>query len=168
MDDVEALEFAIKVEKAGLKSYLEFARKSRDITGKNMFISLAKDEFAHMEILEKELNNIREKKGWEKVDIPESEVEKLIPVLDSIQKKKGKSGMQEIDALEMALEQEERSMRFYREQKEKVKDPVARKILEKLGEMELSHYLLIQSELDYIRNTGFWFDIPEFSLEVSQ
>ncbi len=168
MDEIRSLEFAIEVEKAGLRNYLEFARNTGDITGKNMFITLARDELEHMVILENQLENLRDRKGWQRVNIKRSEVEKLVPALDSIQKRKGASGLQQVDALEVALDQEKRSIEFYEEQMKNVGTEEARKMFEKLVEMEKAHYKLISSQLDYIKQTGFWFDIPEFSLETER
>jgi hypothetical protein len=34
-----------------------------------------------------------------------------------------------------------------------------------LEEMEISHYNLIQAEIDSINKTGFWFSVREFTLE---
>jgi hypothetical protein len=31
--------------------------------------------------------------------------------------------------------------------------------------MEAAHYALIQAEIDSIQQTGFWFGLPEFTLE---
>ena len=48
----------ISIEDNSLGIYLEFARQTRDITGKNMFIQLALDEQEHRNILVKQLDKV--------------------------------------------------------------------------------------------------------------
>lgn len=35
----------------------------------------------------------------------------------------------------------------------------------RLAEWEDSHFELIQAELDYVKNTGFWFGVHEFKMD---
>ena len=39
-------------------------------------------------------------------------------------------------------------------------------LFKRLYEMEQNHYDFTFAQLDYIKGTGFWFDIPEFSMEA--
>ena len=55
---VIVLKDAIKIEDDGLSSYLEFARKTENKTGKDLFIRLAMDEHQHRLILEDKLINL--------------------------------------------------------------------------------------------------------------
>jgi len=165
-DAVKALRYAIKVEQNGLITYIKLARKTKDITGKNMLIGLARDEFYHMITLEKQLESIVENHRWIKVDIEESEIEKLVPkISEYIGRIKGERALSEEDALQVALSQEKQSIDFYKEQYEKAQTPEAKEMFRRLIEMEESHYNLILAQLDYIKKTGFWFGIPEFTME---
>ncbi len=165
---LETINFAINVEKQGLYTYLEAARKYRDIGIKNMFVSLAIDEFHHMEILEKEKENLIAGKVYEKLEIATSELEKLHPLIKQAQKKRGKkSEISEVEALNIALKQEKLSRDYYLSKSEELKSkyPEVAKLLMRLADMEQVHYDLILAQIDYIKGTGFWFDIPEFSPE---
>lgn len=167
MKDIEALRTAIEMEKESLSRYLQFARKTKDASGKNMFIRLATDEFSHMDMLNRVLDNLMEQKGWIMVDIDRSEVEKVVPKLRKQDVRiRTTEGLDELSALETALELEERGIRYYKEQGERAESEEAEKLYKRLEEMEMSHYDLIMSELDYIKNTGFWFGVREFSLEA--
>jgi rubrerythrin len=167
MNDTEALRTAIEMEKDSLYKYLEFAKGTKDVSGKNMFIRLSMDEFSHMELLYRALENLTEKKGWIKVNIDRSEVEKVVPKLkDKDVKIRGTEGLDEVSALETALELEDRGMKYYMEQSKKADSTEAKEMYGRLRDMEKSHYDLILAELDYIRNTGFWFGVREFSLEM--
>jgi len=163
---VKSLRTAIEVENNGLISFLKFARSTKDLTGKNMFIRLAMDEHEHRLILEKQLNNLLDGGEWQNIEIPPSEVEQLLPKLRDKQKQiKGESGMAELDALQTAIDLEKKAASFFREEAAKATNPEVKKMFNRLAEWEDSHYDLIQAELDYINNTGFWMGIPEFRMD---
>ena len=108
MEEMEILETAIEAEKVSLITYLGAAEKTGDESGKNMFIRLAIDEFSHMRLLEEQRSNLLEKGCWTKFTIERSTLEELVPRLKQNDVKvKGQSGMNEIDALNSALEFEE-------------------------------------------------------------
>lgn len=162
---IEILKMGIKIEKNGVANYLDFAFATKDSTGKNMFIRLAKDEYLHMEVLEKQLDSIMCNRTWVCEVIPESIIEKIAPTIRNVDKTKGVEGMDELSALKTALDLEKRSIEFYNENKNYINDPEAIKIFDRIIDMEESHYDLLQAEIDHIEQTGFWFGIREFSLE---
>ncbi len=167
MNDIEALRTAVEMEKESLSRYLQFARKTKDVSGKNMFIRLSTDEFSHMEMLNRVLENLMEQKGWIKVEIDKSEVEKVVPKLrESDVKIRTTEGLDELSALETALELEERGIKYYGEQGQRAESDEAKSMYRRLEEMEKAHFDLILAERDYIKNTGFWFGVREFSLEM--
>jgi len=164
---IEILKMAIQMEKVGLRTYLKFAKETKNETGKNMFIVLAGDELDHADVLEDQLESQTENKTWKKIQIEESVIQKIIPKISKdVTKTKGEEGIEQIDALKIALQQEKDSINFYTRQMEEIDDPVAKDLFRQLAEMEESHYKIQQAELDHIQGTGFWFDIPEFDLET--
>lgn len=166
-DPIKALELAINTEKTGLKTYLDFGYKTKDESGKNMFIRLATDEFEHMTILEKQRASLQDKECWIAVKFEKSDIEKLVPEIKSKQSKiKGSEGLDQMSALRTALDMEDRAIKFYREQAQLSTDLKAKEMYERLTKMEKAHYELIQAEIDYIEKTGFWFNLREFSLEL--
>ncbi|MCX8015110.1 MAG: ferritin family protein [candidate division WOR-3 bacterium] len=166
-DPIKALETAINAEKTGLKTYIDFGYQTKDISGKNMFLRLAADEFEHMTILEKQRASLQEKECWLPVKIKKSDIEKLTPELKSkVKKIKGTEGLDQMSALRTALDLEDRAIKFYKEQAQLATDTIAKEMYLRLAEMEQAHYELIQAEIDYIEKTGFWFDLREFSLEI--
>lgn len=164
---IKALKLGMETEKRGLESYLNFARQTKDETGKNMFILLARDELQHYEILEQALAELDVSGAWREIEIKQSLIERVIPKLKERDvRTHGESGVDQVGALHAALEQERRSAELYREQLAKATDARARKMFQKLMEMEELHYDILAAELDSINESGFWFTIPEFNLEV--
>ena len=131
-----------------------------------MFIRLAIDEYEHRRILDEQLKKLLEGQGWEKVNVPKSEIEKIAPtVKEKQQRTKGESGLAEIDALNTALDLEKKAADFFREKAEQIDEAEAKELFIRLAEWEDSHFDLIQAELDAINQTGFWFGIPEFQMD---
>jgi len=165
-ESIKILRSAIDVEDNGLITFLKFARKTKDQTGKNMFIRLAMDEFQHRRMLEKQLGKLLDGQEWESVEIPKSEIERIAPTIrEKQQRTKGESGLGEVDALNTALDLERKAAAFFREKAEEVDEPDAKAFFIRLAEWEDSHFDLIQAELDGINQTGFWFGIPEFQMD---
>ncbi|MBN1153802.1 ferritin family protein [candidate division KSB1 bacterium] len=157
---------AIKLEKNGLLKYLRFARNTNDITGKNMFIQLALDEYEHQDILEKQYMNNLNNDDWQMIEIPETTLEKLAPKITPKQERiRGSSGVAEIEALHIALDFEKKAMNYYLENASILDNEAGKEYLLRLADWEKAHYNIIQAELDYINQTGFWFDIPEFRMD---
>ena len=48
---------------------------------------------------------------------------------------------------------------------ETANEPEVEKFFVRLAEWEDTHYEIVQSELDAINQTGFWFGIPEFRMD---
>lgn len=162
----EIFRLAISLEKEALISYLRFGQEIKDLNGKNLFIRLAMDEFEHIEILEKEQEYFEKEKRFEELEIPQTEIEKSVTHLKPLLPKEKKvSDLNELNILQMALELEEKAIEFYQNQEKESKDKSAKKIWQRLKEIEEGHYKLIQAEIDSLTKTGFWFDFREFSLE---
>ncbi|MEO0199408.1 MAG: ferritin family protein [candidate division WOR-3 bacterium] len=161
-----ALDLAMDIEKDSIFRYLEIARKTKDTSGKNMFITLAMEEVKHLLILSEARQIVEEEVHLKPLEVPKSEIEGVLPDIIKREKKKhGKSELNELDALEIALEHEKKAMDFYEKKSVEMTDETLKNLFKRLYEMERGHYELIMAQLDYIKGTGFWFDMPEFSME---
>jgi len=158
---------ALEAEKEGLMTYLKFARTTNDIGGKNMFIRLAMDEFGHVTLLSDQFNDVSAEKGWQHIEIDKSVVEPLIPKINKKDiQTMGKANTTELAALKAASSLEQTGIDFYTANAKDADFPDLRETFEKLAEMELAHYTMIQAEIDSIKKTGFWFDTREYSVEM--
>jgi len=163
---MKILKTAIEIEDNGLMTFLDFARKTRDETGKNMFIRLAMDEHEHRRILEAQLAKILEGHPLQNIEIPKSEIEQVAPkIREKQQRTRGESGLKEIDALNTALDLERQAAKFFRDKAAIIDNSDAKALFIRLAEWEEAHFDIIQAELDSIQGTGFWFGIPEFQMD---
>ena len=99
-------------------------------------------------------------------DIPLTIIEQVAPkIKDKTQRIKGESGLADVDALDTALEMEQKSVRFFTAQAEAATENEVRALFERLARWEETHYDIIMAEMDAIKHTGFWFGMPEFQMD---
>ncbi len=164
---VKAIHIAIGNEKGACKRYLKFARKTNDEKGRLVLLNLALDELGHLEKLEEQLDAMLEGKPW------------VLPVTKDTEKAVVETGEADVDllnldietlddirALELALEYEVLANRFYLRQAEKTDDETLKSLFLSLAKEEENHKKIIQAEIDAISQNGFWFDYQEFSVEL--
>jgi rubrerythrin len=159
---------AVVAEEQSLKKYLEFALGTKDESGKDMFVSLALDEFMHRHLLEQQAEELKGTGNCSGVEIHPTLIEKLLPsISDKSLLIKGREGQSELDALLTALSLETQARDFYIQEAETAGLEPVRELLRRLAQMEQAHADLIQAEIDYIQKTGFWFKFQEFTLEAN-
>lgn len=164
---LEGLKIAYEAEKQGLKAYLEYAKQTKVGAGKNMFIQLALDEVDHMSLIEKFSSDITKGKSFTNIQIPTSRIEKFSPNIDKAQLcKVDKATIDDETALKVALDHEKNASNMYVELAKETTEPEVKKFFEDMSEVEEKHYQIIQAELNFMRQEGFWFDTLEFSLEI--
>jgi rubrerythrin len=164
--DQSALALALEAEKQSIGRYLELAWQTVDAAGRQMFIRLATDEYHHMRLLEHTGTELCSGAACAMVDVPESAVERLVPKLTERSARiQGRTGQNQLSALETALASELSARSFYSEQSATARPGAVRDLFRRLAEIEQSHAELLQAEIDNITATGFWFSVPEFSLE---
>lgn len=167
--EIEVLTLALMAETESLRRYLEFAWQTEELTGKNMFIRLAIDELMHQNLLEGKIDEYRRQGSCTQVSVPPTLIEKLIPKITQREAlSSGRANVAALSVLQIALELENNARKFYLEQSEKVNQKSLRLLFQRLAEMESAHQQLIQGEIDFIEETGFWLGFREFTLETNR
>jgi rubrerythrin len=162
----QVLAQAMEAEITGFTTYLEFARQTKDETGKNMFITLAREEVDHYEILRRQFSDAFAGKPIEPIDISQTEIAELVPQLDSVaERTAGAEGANELHAIKTAIDLERAAIDYYTEWSVKAEDATVRETFKNLAQMEEGHFELLRSQLDYISNTGHWFGINQWTME---
>jgi len=162
----KALEYAVEVEKEGMRAYMDFALRSTSVDGKNMFIWLAREEYSHMRLFESMLHTVLGGEIPVAEEIPPATVLKFMPRLKKMERADGGSAdAHDTDALRAALKMERETRDYYRQQAQAAEDPEVAKVFDALADVEQGHFELIQAQLDYVTQTGFWFGEMEFTVE---
>lgn len=164
---VKVIHIAIGNEKGACKRYLKFAKNTKDDKGRVVLLNLAMDEMGHLEKLEKQLYAMMEGKPW------------VLPVTDEEEPAVVETGEADVDllnldieslddlrALEVALEYEILANKYYLTQAGKTDNDELKKLFLSLAAEEEIHKKIIQAEIDSISDSGFWFGYQEFSVEM--
>jgi rubrerythrin len=166
---LRAIETALQIERDGLEFYTQAAKQTSDPRGKRMFQSLARDEAAHLKLFKSVHDSLQEKGTYlsreEVAAASPGEFARppIFPTGEELQA--AEVPERELAALQRGLEAEKASIQFYSEAREAAEDPNARSMYDYLIEQEEGHRTILQGEYDYLAQTGFWFDVQEFTLE---
>ncbi|MDP2647080.1 MAG: ferritin family protein [Desulfobacterales bacterium] len=163
----EAIKTALDYETRVCQIYRKAADSTLDPTGRRIFKMLGDDEQHHIKYLESRL------KQWQ--DTGKITVEKLDSTLARInliaaEAEKLKKPMQQPDRtdekqmLSKALKVEIETSNFYEKMVGELTDE-GRQMFARFLKIEENHINAVQTELDYISGSGYWFDFKEFDME---
>ncbi len=150
---------AIDMEEDGIDFYQKAAEKSSHPLGRKMFLSFTEDEKRHLAVLEEILADLKfsdfdqffqEKTPREKITSIFKEVKKEV-------KERIAANPDEIEALEIGMNMESKSVKFYQEALEKAGDISQKAFLRRLVEEEKEHYQILQNTHSYLKDSGDWF-----------
>ena len=163
----EAIKTAIQYEKRVVQVYEEATRSSEDDTGKKIFSALVKEEQQHVAYLESRLT---EWKATGRVTasslgtvVPSHErIDEGVRTLQSRVARKAPEA--EMRLLKRALDVELETSAFYGRVVKEL-PPEGRPLFEQFVEIEQGHQAIVQAEMNSVAGNGYWFDIPEISME---
>ncbi len=156
-------------EKDAIRVYIKLAKAVKDPKAKNVLINLADDEVGHLTKLERHLLNILKGQPWllPKAD----EIEAVARVFssgayeDKEINEKDLEDLDEINILSVAVQREIIANKFYLDLAAAEKNPEAKEMFLSLANEEELHRKILQAEIDSIGQSGFWFDMQEFTME---
>ena len=163
----EAIKTAIEYETRIRNIYRDAAKKVSDPAGKKFFKMMGDDEQFHIEYLVDRL------RLWKKTGkLYAEKLESTIPLIEPIRRSTAKieAHMSKKDLssekviLSRALKAEVETSNFYKKMVNELPDH-GQKMFARFLEIEENHIAAVQAELDYITNTGYWFDFKEFDME---
>ncbi len=165
-----AIKIALEYEAGVHKVYLDAMEKTADKAAKRIFKVLCDEEMGHLNYLQARLDE------WQKTGkIKVKKLSTSIPARDAINKHlqdlrktvKPKRTRQilELELLKKALDAETKASDFYKEMVGKL-DGEGQALFKRFVEIEEGHEAIVQAEINTVSNWGFWFDTPEFRLEM--
>jgi rubrerythrin len=168
-DPALILRNAVEMEIQGKEFYERGAEKMRNQRGKEMFLSLVKQERVHVDILEDQLNRFVHDKVWLSLkQLKSGAPATKISVFQDKDIKKIEIGPNagELDVIKLGMEVEKKSVEYYRAAGNDLQDKNAKDIFNWLVAQEAGHLTILQAEYDYRTKSGFYMGDPEFNLEV--
>jgi rubrerythrin len=163
MDEKErlnALETALKNESAEREFYLKHAEKTNNPLGKAMFKRIAEDELEHYERL-KELHSKWEVQDKWSETIPlkvnNTNIKEVLNNTIRIVDKTVKPDADDLEAIKIAVDFEEKGTQFYRQLCNAVTNPREKEFFELLVMIENEHYLALKDAEEYFIDPASWF-----------
>ncbi len=164
---------AMELERRGHAFYLQAAEVTGNALGKNIFLTLARDELEHLTYLDKVFRSLVSS-GAMPADLPEpSEAASIRPpshptVFPSPKEATEEiwAGTGELDALKRGIQAEQDSIALYGQALADATTPEEKRLFGTLVAVEEGHLAILQGEYDYIAKTGFWFGFQEFDVEA--
>ena len=147
LTSVEVMGLAVAQEVEANKRYKLFAGRVQNPLVKEKFLSLAREERAHREVIYKMLQQAT---GEAKPPLPKKAPRinrdwELAQPLHII--------------LQLAIQKEQGAQKFYREASQSAQDPTARRIFDYLAEFERGHERALQAEFDAVAKYPQWFEM---------
>ncbi len=154
----DALELILAIERRGYTFYQHAARKTKDNAGRLMFQRLAAEEAEHLKRLQHEYRLLIAASPWLKQEparlpITRRIAEDIFPQKELL-KVEVKDQTTDLDALNIAMDLERRSHRFFTDFAGRISDEKGRKIFLEFAEDEDEHLRALISEYDTIINRG--------------
>jgi rubrerythrin len=165
-----AIEIALEYEAGVHKVYLDAMNKTSDQAAKHIFKVLCDEEMGHLAYLRDRLDEWQKtgkiKAGKLKTSIPAREtINTELQELRKTVKPKATKQILELDLLKKALDAEIKTSEFYKDMVGKL-DGEGQALFKRFVEIEDGHIAIVQAEINTVSNLGFWFDTPEFRLEM--
>ncbi|MFH0859647.1 MAG: ferritin family protein [Candidatus Altiarchaeota archaeon] len=153
---VKGLESAIELEMAGQKFYREAAERTADENGTEMFNFLADEEAEHESLLREKYVEIvgEDYEGGE--DLEEVVIGRVFS--ERVSGGASGKGSDDLDALNIGINAEKESIELYGRLKKEAEDEELQDTFEMLVEAEERHLSLLETQVEFITETGEWHD----------
>jgi rubrerythrin len=156
---LNALGSAIQSEIEGKELYLKMSHATGNAMGQKLFQNLAIEEDFHRQKFELIYKDIAAQKNW-----PDIVVEKRAETLKTVFSapfKNVKYSTSELEAVQKAMEMENKTRDFYLTQSKKATFPAEKKYYDELAAEERIHHTLLQDYYEYVQDPAQYFTIKE-------
>jgi rubrerythrin len=166
----QAIKQALDYESGVYRLYLEAMNHASDPKAQRVFQVLCQEEKEHLRYLQERLDEWR---ALGKIQV--KQLETSIPSQGAINRSleemrrtvepKPTNQSAELELLKKALDAEIKASNFYKEMASQL-DAEGRELFKRFIEIEEGHEAIVRAEINCVSNLGFWFDTPEFRLEM--
>ena len=157
---LEWLKIAVQMEIDGKEYYLRTSQESSNELGKKLLQSLATEEDTHRQKFEEIYSVIRSKKGWPTTDFQPDGGQRLRTVFVMATEEMGpnvKAPGIEFDAVQTAMDMENKTFDFYKSQGENATYGTERDFYQTLAAEEREHHLILLDYYEYLKDPAGWF-----------
>ncbi len=157
---LKALQIAIRMEIDGKEYYLKASQESSNELGKKLLKSLATEEDTHRQKFEEIYDAIQSKKAWPATDFQPDGGKRLRTIFARATEGMSsniKSLATELDAIQTAMDMENKTYDFYKSQEGNATYNAERDFYETLAAEEREHHLILLDYYEYLKDPAGWF-----------
>jgi rubrerythrin len=161
---LKALQIAIQMEIDGKQHYLKASQESSNEPGKKLLQSLAAEEDVHRQKFEQIYRTIQNKQAWPVTDFQADGGKRLRTILVKTTGETGakiKAPATELDAVQIAMNMENKTYDYYKSQGENATYDAERDFYHTLAAEEREHYLILLDYYEYLKDPAGWFVTKE-------
>ena len=157
---MKACKTSIQMEVDGKKYYLKASQESGNELGRKLLQSLAAEEDLHRQKFEEIYDAIRGKRDWPTTNFEPDGGKKLRTIFARATEEMDsniKTLDTELNAIETAMDMENKSYDFYKSQVENATYAAERDFYETLSMEEREHHLILLDYYEYLKDPAGWF-----------
>ena len=154
-----ALQIAIQMEIDGKEYYLKASRESSNELGKELLQSLAAEEDTHRQKFEWIYDAIRNTRKWPATEFQPGEGKNLKTIFARATEEIGsaiKAPATELDAIKTAMDMENKTYDFYKNQGKNATYDAERDFYETVAAEEREHHLVLLDYYEYLKDPVGW------------
>ena len=155
-----ALQIALQMETDGKAFYLKAGQESGNELGKELMRSLAAEEDIHRQKFEEIYEAISRNQAWPVITLQPDRSEEPRAIFVRAAKKLGSSVKvmtTELDAVQRAMDMENRTYDFYQSRADKAGSETERGFYQALAAEEKVHHLILLDYYEYLKDPAAWF-----------
>lgn len=163
-DQIKSLEMALNNELKEKEFYLKHAERTSHPLGKAMFQAIASDEAEHYERILQLYQQLKEKGQWAEtipLTVKGTEVKSILEKVVNSITDSPKADIDDVKAVEIAIEFEKKGEQFYKQMHDAVKSPSEKAFFKMLMTIEREHRLSLEDTAAYFNNPEEWFRMKE-------
>lgn len=164
---LEGLRTAVQMEIDGKEFYLKASQASSNEMGRKLLESLSVEEDLHRQKFEQIYEALQQKKSWPNPE-PASDFSQHLKTLFARQAEEIGTGIKpaatELEAIETAMDMENKSYDFYKSRSKIASYPVEKDFYESVAAEETVHHRLLRDYYEYLKDPVQWFQQKEHPL----
>jgi Uncharacterized conserved protein len=158
---IDMLSEALDMEEKGKAFYEKAVTTCQNPQCKEIFSALMKDEVVHTGRIKQIHNTLTSKKcwtrDWESIKAPSNDLEMLFKNLAARERGKIKAETTDLEAVDIGLDLESTSIKFYQEHRAKTTDPIEAVFLDQMILEEKGHWKALKDTRYYLTDPQGWF-----------
>lgn len=161
---MSALKFALENEHKEYEFYIDNARRTKNLAGKNMFKQIASEEKEHCEILRKLHDKWEKQQQWPAtvpLKVKESLAANILKAMAGKKSARIKGDEADLKAIRTAIDFEARGVDLYTRLEKESTDPREKAFFNLIAGIERTHFLSLRETEEFLTDPVSWYQNAE-------